>query len=155
MSAQPHRSIPVYYHCESITDLSTWPKVRIIKMHIYFLYLLVLLLATVEPLNKGHFGSSLFVLYTKVVLARRLNNTTAICLVPSYVSIIGRLSLARRVLYWRFHCIAVFSLNFLYCWYHGLHGCRKDCSISFIHSYLFYITACHWKGAKNSTLETS
>ena len=40
----------------------------------------------------------------RLSFARRLNITTAICLVPSYVSIIGRLSLARRVLYRRFHC---------------------------------------------------
>ena len=30
--------------------------------------LFVCLLATVEPLNKGHFGGSLFVLYTEVLL---------------------------------------------------------------------------------------
>ena len=40
----------------------------------------------------------------RLSFARRLNNTTAICLVPSYVSIIGRLSLARRVFYRWFHC---------------------------------------------------
>ena len=60
---------------------------------------------TVEPLNNGHIGGRDFVPCREVVHYRRLNNTTAICLVPSYVSIIGRLSLARRVLYRRFHCI--------------------------------------------------
>ena len=60
---------------------------------------------TVEPLNNGHIWGRDFVPCREVVHYRRLNNTTAICLVPSYVSIIGRLSLARRVLYRRFHCI--------------------------------------------------
>ena len=61
-------------------------------------------LTTVEPLNNGHIGGRDFVPCREVVHYWRLNNTTAICLVPSYVSIVGRLSLARRVLYRRFHC---------------------------------------------------
>ena len=61
-------------------------------------------LCIVEPLNKGHFGAASLPFIQRLSFAQRLNNTTAICLMPSHVSIIGRLSLARRVLYRRFHC---------------------------------------------------
>ena len=53
----------------------------------------------VEPLIKGHFWSSLFVLYTEVVLARsEVKSHYSHMFGASYVSIIRRLSLAWRVL---------------------------------------------------------
>ena len=45
------------------------------------------------------------VLWREVVLFWRLKNTTITSLVPRNVSIVERLSLFRRVLYRRFHCI--------------------------------------------------
>ena len=55
--------------------------------------------------KKDTLGATSLSFIERLSFARRLNNTTAIRLVPSYVSIIGRLSSARRVLCQRFHCI--------------------------------------------------
>ena len=55
---------------------------------------------TVEPLNKGHFGTCHSVLRWEAVLFSEVKNE--ILIYESGVSFVGRLSVSRKVLYWRF-----------------------------------------------------
>ena len=59
---------------------------------------------TVEPLNKGHVGTRMFVLYRGVSFIWRLKCTGIIGIGISSFVLYREVSFIRSVLYWRFHC---------------------------------------------------
>ncbi len=74
---------------------------------------IIILTSTVEPLSKGHFGPAILSLVERLSSFQRLKCIAYTLLGILEVSFVERLSLSRRVLYWRFHCIAV--IHYLYC----------------------------------------
>ena len=63
-----------------------------------------------EPLNKGHVGTSSFVPYREVFFIRMLKCTGIIGIGTSRFVLYGEVFFIRSVLYQRFHCIISYTI---------------------------------------------